>query len=382
MSLDERSPKRQRLNSYSPAPSPERKASLVEQCQHHLSFPQTPPPSVHMSPSWTAQSLTTSASHEQHQVANGGSSFPTPPNTAGFLSQNGMMDRNMENEHGGASQNITGSFQSDEGDVHMHELGAEEKGFAQHRRTDHERDFGVVTPKLYRLASESASSQPSQGSNLMQLYGLEKIQASVARKDAAGNKINKLRKSYEGKAKTLGLEGRIKAAKTESPVEILGGLLDPGWDQVGGDGKTWWEGRWADLPLNDPQGLEALIQKTESAFALQPGRLPKREHDSWASMLGLDDTVAGRATPASQQTPARNPAVTKAAPTIAARSPGPASPGDANAVLRPERAGRKRRYDESSYTGYQEGYDDDGYSTGGGSVGGPKRQKRLPLPVS
>nr|POE71394.1 mediator of rna polymerase ii transcription subunit 19 [Quercus suber] len=216
----------------------------------------------------------------------------------------------------------------------------------------------------------------------MQLYGLDRIQASVARKDAAGNKINKLRKSYEGKAKTLGLEGRIKAAKTDSPVEILGGLLDPGWDQLGADGKTWWEGRWTDLPLNDPRGFEPLTQKTESAFAMQPGRLPKREHDNWASMLGLDDAIAGKLTPALHPTSAQNPAVAKAVPTVAVHSPAPASAGEVSGALRPERAGRKRRYDESSYTGYQEGYDDDGYSTGGGSVAGPKRQKRLPLPVS
>lgn len=216
----------------------------------------------------------------------------------------------------------------------------------------------------------------------MQLYGLERIQASVARKDAGGNKINKLRKSYEGKAKSLGLEGRIKAAKMDTPVEILGGLVDPGWDQVGGDGKTWWEGRWADLPLRDPDALEALLKKTESAFVMAPGRLPKREHDSWASMLGLDDAIAGRATPALPPTATRNPVLSKTAPSTVFRSSAPASPRDVAGALRPERTGKKRRYDESSYKGYQEGYDDDGYSTGGGSAGGHKRQKRLPLPIA
>nr|POE71393.1 hypothetical protein CFP56_62488 [Quercus suber] len=163
MSLDERSPKRQRLNSYSPVPSPDRKASPTEQSQQTLGFPETPPPSVHMSPSWTVQSLPTPVTHEQHQVANGLSSFPTPPNTAGFAGHNAGMDRNVESESEVASvqetpsTDVVESFQKGDEDAEMHDREEGEVEFAQHRRTDHERNSGVVNVNLFKLIAERKS---------------------------------------------------------------------------------------------------------------------------------------------------------------------------------------------------------------------------------
>lgn len=157
MSLDERSPKRQRLSSYSPAQSPEPKASSSELPHQGHSFPQTPPPSVHMSPSWAIQNLPTSACL---------GSFPTPPSTAGLQGPHVMAERTGGSEGDALSVIQTpaaedeGEFKRDgDGDAEMQE--GTEGGNVEHRRTDHERHTILspslpvsAVPKLYKLLSE------------------------------------------------------------------------------------------------------------------------------------------------------------------------------------------------------------------------------------
>jgi alanyl-tRNA synthetase len=54
---------------------------------------------------------------------------------------------------------------------------------------------------------------------MFEVYKMQRIQASVRRVDpVTGQKVNKLRKSYEGKLKELNLDGRNKA--TESQKEL------------------------------------------------------------------------------------------------------------------------------------------------------------------
>ncbi|KAL9033478.1 MAG: hypothetical protein Q9214_007498, partial [Letrouitia sp. 1 TL-2023] len=51
----------------------------------------------------------------------------------------------------------------------------------------------------------------------MSLFNLQSLASSVARTDpVTGEKINKMRKSYEGKVKALGLAGRNRAVKHQS----------------------------------------------------------------------------------------------------------------------------------------------------------------------
>lgn len=144
MSYDgERSPKRQRLESYSPASPPlvAEKSSFVP--------PQTPPPSVHMSlsPSWQGQSVS-----NNHQAQTSGT-FPTPPSTAGF--QNHMAGRGAGSETGGESERQTPASEYEsatrkhgDGDADMTDRrpvdGEEDLPMAdaEHRRTDHERQGG------------------------------------------------------------------------------------------------------------------------------------------------------------------------------------------------------------------------------------------------
>lgn len=192
--------------------------------------------------------------------------------------------------------------------------------------------------------------------------------------------------------------------------------------EAGGSGKTNWEmSDFADPVLpgevarwDQHVGVGGML---EAALEMRAGALPRGEHESWKGLLGLDDlaTTATTNVPAAATVKAL-PATTAPTPNGAAAAPvrtttnpllartfpqsqtttspafknasAPSSPRPshlANGGPRPERTGKKRRYDESSYAGYQEGYDDDdGYSTGGGGgeerrrsgLGSQKRQRR------
>jgi len=157
----ERSPKRQRLDSYSPAsppPAPETKAFVQ---------PQTPPPSVHMSPSWQSQ---TSAADRRSTSRPGSVASPTPLSTAGLVGG----QRGSGVEEGAESMSHTPRTEAEarrdvEVGAQMTDGGTRAAGSdmsmedAEHRRSDHERggreNAGVVqdlppAPRLYKLRTE------------------------------------------------------------------------------------------------------------------------------------------------------------------------------------------------------------------------------------
>ena len=235
---------------------------------------------------------------------------------------------------------------------------------------------------------------PAPDVDLFTLYSLKSLQQSVARRDpVTGEKINVLRKSYTNKVKDLGLEGKNKATKALVPALLP--LVDPRWNDREADGRTVWQSQRGNALLGEhnPESMMRLLDSTMGG--MKAGHLPKAEHEHWKGLLGLDE-AANAAAAATKQPPhpsfsiplaqgskigAPNPTfLAKTAPGAAVRNSAPASPRNTNGagVARPDRAGKKRRYDESSY----EGYEDDGYDTGGvddssrrGSGGG-KRQKR------
>ena len=191
-----------------------------------------------------------------------------------------------------------------------------------------------------------------------------------------GEKINKLRRSYEGKVKDLGLEGKNKATSNE--LKDLENLVDPEWDLVVPDGRIFWDATREHVDFSE-QGAEQLVGMLGSALSgIKPGQLPKAENAQWKTKLGLDET-AGKAPAAVSAVPpktAANHFLSKTSPATAVQRSAPASPRATGAgISRPDRSGKKRRYDDASW----EGYDEDGYSTGdGGSRRGSasKRQKR------
>ena len=238
-------------------------------------------------------------------------------------------------------------------------------------------------------------SQPAPHIDLVSTYSLKNVQQSVARRDpVTGEQTNKLRKSYANKLKDLGLEGRNQATKSNNE---LWGLVDPAWDVVVESGLNVWQEQHGKLML-DESDVDGIVGMLDSALGgMQQGRMPKKEHEDWKKHLGFDEAnqiANGPAKPLphpaanvplaqASKTGAPNPAfLAKTGAAAAMRASAPASPHNANGptiAARPDRTGKKRRYDESSY----EGYDDDGYDTGGdsnrrgsGAAGGGKRQKR------
>lgn len=185
-----------------------------------------------------------------------------------------------------------------------------------------------------------------------------------------------MRKSYANKVKALGLEGRNKA---ESNLHELEGLLDAGWSQLVDGNRPMWQAHWEgqNMVLGNADHENDVLSKLDAALKMEPGKLPKKEHDQWKNMLGLDDSAApaGPVKGAASKLPPGS-ALAKTAPAMAARNSAPASP---RGTVRPDRSGKKRRYNDSSFEGYE--HEDDGHLSAGVDdtgrrVSGSKRQKR------
>ncbi len=208
-----------------------------------------------------------------------------------------------------------------------------------------------------------------------------------------GEKINKLRKSYEGKVKTLHIAGKNKAVSTPAEFSGLINLPDEEWHAhalAGGKHIT------PDLSL-------ALLAKLERAVHMRPGHLPARESERWKAIIGADDAPRPRvaslaaaggdaAGAAAKKVAAAGGAIVgAAAPSAAAVAGKPAQVqgrvGSARAsplmkASRPERAGKKRSYHDSSFKGYGEGFVDDAETSGDGEGrGGAVLKKRRKVSI-
>lgn len=181
-----------------------------------------------------------------------------------------------------------------------------------------------------------------------------------------GEKINRLRKSYEGKLKGLGLAGRNKAVKNESAQP--GGLRHL---------MMWPEEEWQNQKVH---GKEIKVAEAESALyklqmramKLEPGPLPNSEY--WEDILGhekqpkLSSAVEGGKKAVSAPNAVR--------PISQANGVATAAPVPDR--VRPTR-GKKRHYDDNSFVGYGEGYVDDEDDAGlySNGEGGKKKRKKV-----
>ncbi|KAJ6021222.1 hypothetical protein N7540_006726 [Penicillium herquei] len=207
---------------------------------------------------------------------------------------------------------------------------------------------------------------PDPSLDLISLYGLGSIAQSVARLDpVSGEKINRLRKSYEGKLKAFGLAGRNKPSKQE-----------PGAPGTLRHLTMWPEEEWQNQkvfgkPIKVADLDSALYNLQAQAMKLEPG--PVANNDFWEDALG-------------HEKPAKNPGLgdtsKKAAQTPGARAPaqGPIRASTPHDPERPRPSrGRKRQYDDNSFVGYGEGYadddDDPGFYSNGDGTGKKKRKK-------
>jgi hypothetical protein len=210
-------------------------------------------------------------------------------------------------------------------------------------------------------------SRPHTSQNLIELYGLNSIAASVARIDPnTGEKINKLRKSYEGKVKNLQIAGKNKAAKVPDEFTNLLQWPEQEWHNQKVHGKNAMDGLSGDL-----------LGMFDRAVQMAPGKLPAAEADKWRNLVATDDGVKSKA---AAEIVAKKPVQ----PAPNARSS--AVPSPALKPSRPERSGTKRRYNETSFVGYGEGFADDDIadSTGGeddGRSGITKKKRRKDYPA-
>jgi hypothetical protein len=199
--------------------------------------------------------------------------------------------------------------------------------------------------------------------DLFEKFGLTGIAAEVARTKPNGEK-NALRKTYKGQIKTLGLSGHFDVVKKE-PSEFMELLMTAEED---------WQNRVVS-GKDIERGFSAIVQSNlTKATTMARGQIPKPLWDS--SVLG--DLAPGLASKKmnSDQVPRVTAPGTPAlsAVSIAQKSNKPL----VSQVDRARRLGKKRSYQDSSFEGYGEGYDDDtgGYSTGDGDDRSSKLKRR------
>ncbi|THC99043.1 hypothetical protein EYZ11_001439 [Aspergillus tanneri] len=207
---------------------------------------------------------------------------------------------------------------------------------------------------------------PDPSLDLVSLYGLGPVAKSVARMDpVTGEKINRLRKSYEGKLKGLGLAGRNKPVKHDSNTP--GGLLTlTQWPE-----EEWQNQKVYGKPIKIAD-MDSELQKLQKAMHMEPGTLPDNEY--WEDVLGHEKP--------SKHASSGDAGKKTATPTNGVRATVQSNGTPAAAEserARPSR-GRKRHYDDNSFVGYGEGYaddDDDGAFYSNNEGAGKKKRKKV-----
>ena len=194
----------------------------------------------------------------------------------------------------------------------------------------------------FRVARDSQIPRFSQ--DVLTLYGLQPLVASIARTDpVTGEKINKLRKSYENHLKAFCLAGRNKGIKEATPEKRLMYLAN--WPE-----EEFYNQRVAGKDVR--HGLpNATLEKLGKAMHMQAG--PVQDNNKWEDLLGL-----GIIKPIDAATDKKRKMVnTVAQPDVQVNG----SRADISRTLdtgdtRPKRVAKRRKYDETTYEGYAEGY--------------------------
>lgn len=209
---------------------------------------------------------------------------------------------------------------------------------------------------------------PDPSVDLVSLYGLGSVAQSVARLDpVTGEKINRLRKSYEGKLKGLGLAGRNKPVKQE-----------PGAPGSLRHLTMWPEEEWQNQKVYGKQikvaDIDSALHNLQTrAMHFEPGPIPN--NDFWEDVLGHEKPAKQGGTGETGKK-ALQPASGR--PSMQAQVGSGPSQVQEPERIRPSR-GRKRHYDDNSFVGYGEGYADDdedpGFYSNGEGTGKKKRKK-------
>ncbi|PYH39368.1 uncharacterized protein BO87DRAFT_349426 [Aspergillus neoniger CBS 115656] len=223
---------------------------------------------------------------------------------------------------------------------------------AEHRRTDHDRHTEGINMEV-GVRDFAANN------------GGDAMDIDSEAPTSSSEKINRLRKSYEGKLKGLGLAGRNKPVKNEPGVP--GSLRHM---------TMWPEEEWQNQKVFGKEikvaDMDSALQNLQMrAMKMEPGTVPNNEY--WEDVLGHEKPSKHAGGDASKKGVAPPPNGVR----ISQPNGTPAPVSDQERA-RPSR-GRKRHYDDNSFVGYGEGYaddDDDGafYSNSEG-MGKKKRKK-------
>ncbi|KAK8168718.1 Rox3 mediator complex subunit-domain-containing protein [Phyllosticta citrichinensis] len=282
--------------------------------------------------------------------------FPTPSSTIGVSfaskSEDGeshQTDDKMEGVESAAQCQIASG-----GDGHHQHTGHDRTGTGSSTSDGVGSGQPSAGPGFYKLSETPYSySRPHVSQNLVSLYRLDDITNSVARFHLqTGEKLHKLRKSYEGYVKEFKLSGgKSKPEAREDQLLSLVQMPDEEWHAQRVHGKEL------------ERGVNPLMDKLNKALKMTPGKLPPSEETKWKSRIGTDETslkrpggelldnAAKKARIGQGSMQGRNSATSSPA----LRPSGAAKPS----VLRPDRLGKKRSYVESSFKGYGEGFADD-----------------------
>ncbi|KAI0004026.1 Rox3-domain-containing protein [Xylariaceae sp. FL0662B] len=219
-----------------------------------------------------------------------------------------------------------------------------------------------VGEKYLLCRTRHSGSVPRMSDDLFEKFGLTGIAASVARTKPNGEK-NALRKGYKGQIKSLGLSGHFDAVKKESFAEdsFMALINHPEDDWLNR------EVRGKEVEGGLPHSCLANLSRATTMAKSAP--LQKPLWDS--SVLGdLASGIVSKKT--GQDQAARQTAPGTPVTSALGVTPKPTKPLAPQAD-RARRIGKKRSYQDSSFEGYGEGYDDE---TGGSSTGdGDDRSK-------
>ncbi|KAH0553482.1 hypothetical protein GP486_006446 [Trichoglossum hirsutum] len=312
--------------------------------------------------------------------------FPTPASSVAGAAPSNMQPNENENDDGDSDarmQSDANEFDAKPPIKEEEDRDSMDVDTEKHRRTDHDRQgssttAGVGSPYLLcKIPHPVSKPHPTQ--DLLSLYSLQPLAASVARHDPVTGEKRKLRKSYKGKIQAFDLAGRNESVK--QPEGQPGGLLEMlDWpDEEWHNQKV--TGREIEKGFN-----EVVLAKLNKALKMEPGPLP----DFDESILGLDlEPPLAPVGISSLKRPLQQASNNFRQPVAVAHTNG-ATPrpveSPSSDPARPKRTGKKRRYDDRSFEGYGEGFVDDdaemgtgGYSTGEGEDGrrsGKKRRKK------
>lgn len=218
--------------------------------------------------------------------------------------------------------------------------------------------------------------------DLLSLFGLQPLAASVARTDpVTGEKINKMRKSYEGKVKNFKISGKARAAQHH-----------PEHGMSLSDMVRWPEEEWNNQKVFGKLVMSGLppatTMKLEKVMQMQPGPIPNGaswHSTSWEEIIGIEKSKPIPAGPDPRAKSAVSAAKTNGY--VNGNRPYAINTQATNSeAARPKRTAKKRRYDDLSFEGYGEGYVDDeadivdagGYSSGdGGSKSGASKKRKM-----